>query len=350
MANRLAVGITSALVLASVLIFSCSQAASAPAPPQPTAVLAQSTTAPAKTVNFPEKGKTITVIVPFAAGGSSDVGTRLVAAGLEQEMGVPVRVVNKPGASTQVGMTELVKSKPDGYTLGYITLPSGIIAYLDPARQAVYSRKNFQPLASHVVGPSAVGVKVDSPYKTVRDLLDDAKAKPGQLKAGDTGLMSVRHISVLQTEQVAGVKFASVHFDGGGPATTALLGGHVDVGFQDIAEFLPHVTSNNIRILAVLDKQESQYLPGVKTMEAQGYKADWLVNYGGWVAPAGTPMEVMDRLSQALKKVITSEDHKMKATKAMLILRYMSPDEFAAVWSAQESQSKPLMELGKEKK
>ncbi len=303
----------------------------------------------ASKVTFPEKGKTITVINPFDAGGSSDVGTRLVAAQLEKELGTPVRVVNRPGASTQIGITELVRSKPDGYTLGYITLPSGIMVYLDPDRKAIYGRKDFIPLAVHVTSPTSIGVNADGPYKTVKDLIDAAKAKPEQIKAGTPGLFTVRHLGGIQVEQAAGVKFAMVHFSGGAPAAVALLGKHTEVSFQDPVEFMPHVKTGALRVLAILDKQENKYLPGVKTMGDLGYNYDWILNVGGWIAPAGTPPEVVDILAQALRKRMTSDEHRKEAAEAMLSLDYMDPAQFGARWASIEAQAKVMLDEAKAK-
>jgi tripartite-type tricarboxylate transporter receptor subunit TctC len=173
-------------------------------------------------VSFPA-GKPITIIVPYAAGGTTDVGARLLAELLEKELSTPVQVVNKPGSASQVGLTELVNAKPDGYTLSYGVLPTIITHYLDPERRAPYTRENFQPVALHHLVPAMLAVRTDSPYKTLNDLIEAAKANPGQIKVSDSGLMANPHLSVLLLERAAGVRFASVHFDGGAPSVTALL-------------------------------------------------------------------------------------------------------------------------------
>lgn len=119
-------------------------------------------------INFPQKGKTIQILVGFAAGGSSDVGARILASGLEKELGIPVLVVNKPGASGQIAYTTLTQAKPDDYTIGNTNFPSAVVTYLDSARKATYSRKNFEPLTLHVIDPGLIAVKKDSPFKTLK--------------------------------------------------------------------------------------------------------------------------------------------------------------------------------------
>ena len=129
-----------------------------------------------QTVDFPAKGRTITVLVPFPAGGATDIATRMVAETMKSELGTSIQVVNKPGASSQVGMTELARAKADGYTLSASPLPAVILTYLDPDRKAIYTSKSFQPLANVIVPPVVVSVKADSPYRTLQDLVAAAKA------------------------------------------------------------------------------------------------------------------------------------------------------------------------------
>jgi len=137
---------------------------------------------PGGAADFPQKGKAIQVLVGFAAGGSSDAGARILASGLEKELGASVLVVNKPGASGQIAYTALTQAKPDGYTLVNTNFPSSIISYLDPARKATYTRKSFEVLALHVIDPGLIAVKADSPHKTLKDLVEAAKANPKKVK------------------------------------------------------------------------------------------------------------------------------------------------------------------------
>ena len=360
--KRLLIGLAGVLASAALATAGCSQAASPPAPttapaPKPAATAipaeptkapasAQPTAAPAPKVSFPEKGKPITLIVPYTAGGSVDIAARVLAPALEKELGTPVQVVNRPEAGAQVGTTELARAKPDGYTLGYTVLPTTITLYLDPERKAVFSRKDFAPVAMHVIDPGVVGVKADSPYKTMQDFVNAAKAKPGAIKIAVTGVMGPSHLDVLQTQALTGAQFAVVHFDGGAPGLTAMLGGHVDAKYGNIGDFLPQMKSGNIRILGIMDTQENKFLPGVKTMESQGIKQYSAVSRGV-SAPAGTPKEIVDAISGAIKKIIASNEHKAKMQEMGQTLRYMDPAEFGKYWDDVEAQVKPLMSLVK---
>ncbi|MHB1162333.1 MAG: tripartite tricarboxylate transporter substrate binding protein [Chloroflexota bacterium] len=321
--------------------------AAAPAPAQPTAAAAQPTAAPK--ANWPEKGKTISIIVPFAAGGTTDIGARILAPLMEKELGVPVQVVNKAGAGGQLGLTELVRAKPDGYTIGSSNLPSTPTVYLDPDRKATFTRKDLLPIANVAVDPGAIGVKADSPIKSVKDLIDRAKANPEQLKLSTAGLLTSNHIELLAFQQVTGVKFSPVHMDGDGPATTALLGGHVDFMMAQVGSFLPHVKSGNVRALAVMDSKESKFLTGVPTLESQGVKL-YADSSRGFSAPAGTPKEVITILAAAMKKAAESPEYQTKMDEQGVYATYMAPDEYAKYYDDYESRIKPLVDNFKKSK
>src|SRR5271170_3131938 len=133
----------------------------------------------AQAADFPEHGRPITIIVPYAPGGATDTGARLMAAALEPLLNTSVQVVNRAGAASQVGLTQLVRSKPDGYTLSYVVVPTVVTHYLDPARQAIYTRESFQPIARHTTSPAMLAVQSDSPYRTLKDLVEAARARAG---------------------------------------------------------------------------------------------------------------------------------------------------------------------------
>src|SRR5262249_23639383 len=127
---------------------------------------------PASAQTFPEPGKLITIIVPYAPGGIVDTTARMMAAALEGELHTSFVILNRAGAASQVGLTELVRAKPDGYTLAYAVLPTTVTHYLDPSREVIYTRKSFQPIATHHVAPMVLAVQASSPYRTLKDLVD----------------------------------------------------------------------------------------------------------------------------------------------------------------------------------
>jgi len=360
------------LIAAGLLLAGCSQAAPAPAPTQapkaaeptkaaapaaqptaapaaqPSVVPAAPTAAPAaKKVDYPAKGKTITMLVHWAAGGSSDVGARILASGLEKELGTNIEVVNKPGASGQLGYTALTQAKPDGYTIGSTNYPSAVISYLDPDRKATYSRKDFELLGLHVVDPGLIAVRKDSSFKTLKDVIDAAKASPKKVTITTTGIQSDEHFALLQLQKIAGVEFAFVHFsDGSAPAITAVLGGKVDVFCGNVGDLLAQYKSGEMRILGVMDREASPFYPDVKTFATQGYQLE-SSSSRGFSAPGGTPKEIVDILSGAMKKVIASDEHKQKMADMGLTLRYMDPAAYNAYWTEYEAMIKDLLPLSK---
>ncbi len=342
------------LALATTLIVAgCTQPASAPAPPtqtlvegtEPTKAAAPSapTTAPepTKDVDFPQKGRPITIIVPLAAGGSTDVMVRLMTPIMEKELGVPIQVLNKPGAAHQVGLTEMTKSKPDGYTLSTTNLPSAMAPYLDPSKQAAFGRKDIAQVANIVWDPESLAVRKDSPFQTMKDLIDTAKTRP--VTIADTGILSVDNIAIKMLEKVAGVKFSIVHFDGSAPGMTALLGGHVDAVLYTVGSVAPQVRTGDARILGIMDSQESKFFPGIKTFEAQGYKAV-MASSRGMSVPAGTPEGVINILAAAIKKAAEDPQVKAKLEEQSLPLYFLGPKEYTAYWDEMEAQVKPLVD------
>jgi tripartite-type tricarboxylate transporter receptor subunit TctC len=299
-------------------------------------------------VDFPQKGRSIQMFVNWAAGGSSDAGARILASGMEKELGTSVVVVNKPGAGGQIGYTALTQARPDGYTIGTTNFPSCVATYLDPDRKATYTRKNFELLALHVVDPGLFAVKADSPFKTLKDVVEAAKAKPKKVKISTTGIQADEHFAIVQLEKMTGAQFAIVHFAQGiAPAVTALLGGKIDVFCGNVGDLLAQFKSGEVRILGIMDNEESPFYPGVKTFEALGYKL-----YGsssrGFSAPGGTPKDIVNILSGAIKKVVATEDHKKRMADMGLTLRYMDPVQYAKYWSEYEATIKELLPLTKE--
>jgi tripartite-type tricarboxylate transporter receptor subunit TctC len=296
---------------------------------------------------FPEKGKSIDIIVPYAAGGSADVSARILASGLEKELGTPVRVANRPGAGAQIGTSELARAKKDGYTMGMTLLPQMIVIYLDPDRKADFSRKSFQPLAGMTADPHHIVVKADSPYKTMKDLIDGAKANPGKIKIGLSGIYTSEHLAMVKLQKLTGVKFALVQFDGISSSRAALLGGHIDVIPSTIPGLGGVFKSPEIRLLGVLDNEPSSFAPDVKTLKSQGYDVNSVVTFAVSL-PAGIPKEVLDILATATKKALETDEYKKKALAVRASPRYMGPDEFGAYWDQKEAEVKPLLDLARQ--
>jgi len=298
--------------------------------------------------DFPQKGKAIQVLVGFAAGGSTDAGARILASGMEKELGSPVVVVNKPGASSQLAYTTLSQSKPDGYTIGNTNFPSAVVSYLDPARKATYTRKSFEVLALHVIDPGLIAVKKDSPFKTLKELIESAKGNPKKVRISTTGIQSDEAFGLLQLQKMTGAQFAMVHFSqGGAPAMTAFLGGKIDAFCGNVGDLLSQYKSGEVRILGIMDHEPSPFYPGVKTFEEQGYKL-YNASSRGFAAPGGTPKEVVNILSGAIKKAVATEEHKKRMADMGLTIRYLDAAQYVKYWTEYETMLKELLPLTKE--
>lgn len=297
----------------------------------------------AQSATYPIKGKPISIIVPYAAGGVTDTGARMMAAALEKELGTSVQVVNKVGAASQLGLTELVRSAPDGHTLSYMVLPTVTTHYMVPGRDSLYTKKNFQPIAMHHYVPQVIAVLSTGPYKTLKDLVEAARAKPETVKISDSGLMAVPHSQVLMLERAANVRFASVHFGGGAPSVTALLGGHVDALAGATADALANKNTGQFRVLGIAADKPDKSMPEVPTMKSLGYDVA-AASWTGLVAPEGTPPQVVDILTKAVKKVIDSPEHSKKLETLGLAPVYMDPAAYSKLWLDTEVRMKPLLE------
>jgi len=345
-----------ALLAAGLFVVGCSQAAPAPtqapasqpkaaeptkapaaAPAATKAPAAQPTAAPA--ASWPQKGKAIQIIVPMAAGGPQDMAARVLAAPLEKELGTPVEVVNKPGAGNQIGMGEVVRSKPDGYTLGTCLFPTGIVSYNDPNTPATYGRKDMQPIAMFSSDTYLIVSLAKGPYKTIKDLIDAAKAKPETIKLATAGITSGPTMIGNLITAATGAKFAYVHFDGGSQMMTALLGEHVDTTAPNGSVAYPSYKSGDTAALAMVTKDESPFFPGVKPLTAQGINVSVVAAHGIW-GPVGIPKDVMATISAAIKRAVARDDVKAQLEKMTLSAKYMDTPEYTAAWDEVEAQVK----------
>jgi tripartite-type tricarboxylate transporter receptor subunit TctC len=221
-------------------------------------------------------------------------------------------------------------------------LQTVVTHYLDQARSAIYTRKDFQPVAMHHRVPQVLAVRSDGPYKTLHDLVEAARARPDEIKVSDSGLMGVPHLCTLMLGLAAGVKFTSVHFGGGAPSITALLGKHVDVLAGATADARPYKASGDFRVLGVAAEEPDPRMPDVATMRAQGYDVI-AASSTGVVAPANTPAPVVQILTAAMRKVIESPEHRAKLADLYLLPYYLDPEGYAKVWADNEARMQPLM-------
>jgi tripartite-type tricarboxylate transporter receptor subunit TctC len=278
--------------------------------------------------DFPSR--TINLMVAYPAGGSTDVGARILAGVAEKIAGQSIVVVNKGGAGGQVGWTDLARQKPDGYNIGFINLPGFNTVILDPDRKAVFNADSFTPIINQVLDPGVIWVKADSGYKTVKDLIEAAKKTPNKISAVTTGILSDDHLAILMVEEVnPGAVFRIVHLDGGAPQMTAILGGHVEVAFDNVGSIFKRVRSGEVRGLAVMDTVRSKFLPDVATTVELGMPTVISNSTRGIAGPKGMPPAVVTRLQEILSKAMADPEHVKRLEDSGLGIRVMVGEEYA---------------------
>jgi tripartite-type tricarboxylate transporter receptor subunit TctC len=273
--------------------------------------------------------KPITLQIPYPAGGSTDVGGRIVAAIAEKQIGQPIVVLNKAGAGGQVGWTELARQKPDGYYLGYINLPHLLTGVLDPERKSTFKAEDIVPIISQALDPTTISVRPDSPWKTLKDLIEEAKKKPGQIAAGIVGYLQDDEIGYLQFAEAAGVQLRMVYFDGAAPAITALLGKHVDVLFCTVGDNFTQWKAGRIRMLTIMDKERNKFYPDLPTTAELGFPTVLSASTRGIAAPKGVPGPIMKKLQDVFHKAMMTKEHIDMLEQAGHPVKIMLSEEFA---------------------
>jgi tripartite-type tricarboxylate transporter receptor subunit TctC len=258
---------------------------------------------------WPEKP--ITLVVPFPAGGTTDVLARALAERLQQSLGQPVIVESKPGAGATLGADHVAKARPDGYTL-LVGAVHHTIATSVYKKLPYDFQKSFQPLTIIAMVPNVLVVSAASPVKSVAELVAMAKSAKPELSYGSNGNGTAQHLIGTQFQNQTGVTLLHVPYKGSGPLTTDLLGGQVTMSFDTITPVLPHIQAGKLRPLAVSTARRSSALPDVPTLAESGLPGFDIGTWFGVLAPAATPKPVVARLSEEMQKVIRSPEFKKR--------------------------------------
>lgn len=288
---------------------------------------------------YPEQP--ITIIVPFSAGGGTDLTGRTIAQFLEAELGSPVVVVNRPGAGGEIGLTELANAEPDGYTLGIINTP-GIVT-IPIERDPQFSMDSFDFIAGVVEDPATISVLEESGIADIAALVEAAKADPGGVTVGTQGIGSAGHISLALLEQAAGVEFLPVPFAGAAPARTALLAGEIQATTANLGEALNFSQGQPWTILGVMSPNPSPMSPDLPTFKSAGYDivGGSIRGFGG---PAGMPDEVVTKLSEAIASIVENPEFLEVTQETSQPVNYIPKDDYEAILERSQEIHQQLWE------
>jgi tripartite-type tricarboxylate transporter receptor subunit TctC len=277
--------------------------------------------------------KPISMVVPFPPGGVADLTARPTAAGLERLLRQPVIVQNRAGAGGAVGMAAVAQAKPDGYTLLMALSSISIIPGAERLfeRKPPYETNQLAPIALVSADPTVLVVRTESPYRTVKDVVDAAKANPGKITYSSSGTYGTLHMAMSMFEHAAGIRMLHVPYTGAGPAITALLGGHVEALATGPGTVIQHIKGGKLRPLASWGAKRVAALPDVPTFKELGYDAEFYI-WAGLFAPAGTPAPVMQTLREAMRKVVAEPDFRATMEKMETPITYLDAPEFQAFW------------------
>jgi tripartite-type tricarboxylate transporter receptor subunit TctC len=278
----------------------------------------------------------LTLIVGYGPGSGTDAGARLMAAELEERLGVTITVKNQEGAGGQVGLTALANAECSGNTFGTINFPSAIVSVLDPERGATYTRESFAPVALMVIDPTAVAVLPDDEIESPEDLVAAAEANPGELQYTTTGVASQEHFAAISLEEEIGTKLAPVHFpEGGGAVKTTFLGGDVRVFIANVGDMMDLVENEQARVIGVMEEERSPLLPDVPTFTESGVDVS-MSSSRGFAYPECAPEEAVNSLSETIGEVMEDEEFLAKMDAAGLAPAYRNAEEYTAYWNERD--------------
>lgn len=273
----------------------------------------------AQAQNFPSRP--VELVVTFAAGGGTDALARAMADASRKHFPQTIVVLNKPGAAGGIGLTDVAHSNPDGYKLALVTADMVIIPHLGLTKTTY---ENFTPIIQLNADPSAITVGANSPYNTIEEFLDAARAKPEMMQVGNAGVGSIWHLAAAALEDKTGTKFNHIPFNGGNPAVLALLGGHIDAVAVSPAEVIQYVKAGKLKTLAVMADKRVEGFENVPTLKERNIDLS-IGTWRGIAAPKGTPQPVLDTLGDAFRKAAAEDS--LKKFMAEQNLGYVVADQ-----------------------
>ena len=287
----------------------------------------------------PYPSRHIELIVPAGAGGGTDVLSRAFAEAARKHLPQPITVVNRPGASGMIGHGEVINAKPDGYKLAMVFAEIVIVPHLGLTK---LSYEDFTPIARLNHDPAAITVRADAPWHTIEEFIDASKAKPGEIKMGNSGPGSIWHLAHAALEDKVGIKFNPIPFGGAAPAVVALLGGHVDAVAVSPGEVATHVASRKLKTLAVMADKRLKGFDNVPTLKERGIDLA-IGTWRGLAAPKGLPAEVLAVLVEATRKAAAEPVLRDALDRLSMGYAYADAETFRADMRRDNEQFKQLV-------
>lgn len=286
--------------------------------------------------------KPVTIIVPYAAGGSLDVVTRILARSLTTRLGQTVLVENRAGAGSNIGAAYVAKSAPDGYTL-FLASPATAINVSLYSKLNYDPEKDLAPVSLLTAVPSVLLVHPAAPYKSVAELVAHAKQNPGKLNYSSGGAGSSEHLGSEMFKFYAGVDVTHIPYKGGAPALADLMGGQVTMMFSNRIGALPHIRSGKLRALGVADSVRSPQLPDVPTFVEAGYPDLKVLVWSGIMAPAGTPAAIVNRLHAVITEAMQAPEMKAQLDDMGVTIASGGPAQFGEFLRNQIALWRPIV-------
>ena len=287
--------------------------------------------------------KPITIVCPYPAGGNTDQRSRQFGRFLSTALGVPVIVDNKPGAGGNIGTEIIARAKPDGYTIGMGNFAPLSVNPTMFKKVNFDPNKDFAPICLIERGPLVLMVRPDSPFKNVKDIVAAAKAKPGGLSYANGGTGGSHHLAAEMFKKMAGVDITNIPYKGGAPAAMDLMGGQVDMMFEQMYAASANIRAGKMRPLAITSLKRSPQFPEVPTMAEQGFPGYEISNWQGFIAPAGTPAAILKLLNEVTNKALADPTIKEQMLAQGNELGGGTPEQFAAHIKAESERWSKLV-------
>ncbi len=289
--------------------------------------------------------KPVKLVVTFAPGGGADILARIVSEALSERLGQPVIIDNRAGANGNVGMEAVARAPADGYTLVFTTAGTWAVnPHLYKASFDVV--KDFAPVMQMTASPGILLVAPSFPAKTVDELIALAKAQPGKLNYGSAGIGGFGHVSAVMFNLMTGTQMTHVPYRGAGPAMAGLLGGEVQLLFNDALASMSHIGAKTVRPMAVTTLKRAPFLPDVPTLDESGLKGFDNSSWTAMAAPAGTPKEVIAKLNREMAAVLAMPAIREKISTAGATVVGSTPEEFAAYLKAETAKFERIVREG----